>query len=386
MTADRGDGAGRVDDSDRLGLQRFPAAPGLSAKMPGMSCESDSGPESAAARPRVRHVRRWVATALVGAAGFGLLVWVAPPATVLHQITHMRLGWVVAALALELGSCLSFLPLFHRFFPEPTRAVGRQVAWISMGAGAVLPGGSISTAATTGWLLRNQGVGAGRLFARCGALLCLLTLFGFFVNGVAGVLLLVGVPGGPHDLLHTGGPILVSVAVLGAAWLITVVTRRLGARAPAPLRGLAIGLDGAFSAVRHPHWRLLGAAGFLLLDMGALLTACYATGHTIGLEALAIGYCIGYLATAVPMPAGLGVLDSGLAASLVLYGMKPAAAAVSAVLVYHAIAIWVPGVGGLLAWLPTRRRRARVGAAPLVQPLVGPLPGVPLAPLPEPDA
>ena len=51
--------------------------------------------------------------------------------------------------------------------------------------------------------------------------------------------------------------------------------------------------------------------------------------------------------------AGLGVLDSGLTASLVLYGLSPTAS-VGAVLVYHAIAIWVPGVGGLLAWLPTR--------------------------------
>jgi uncharacterized membrane protein YbhN (UPF0104 family) len=68
-----------------------------------------------------------------------------------------------------------------------------------------------------------------------------------------------------------------------------------------------------------------------------------------------IAYCIGYLATAIPMPAGLGVLDSGLAASLVLYGLRPTAA-VGAVLVYHAIAIWVPGVGGLIAWLPTRGR------------------------------
>ena len=71
--------------------------------------------------------------------------------------------------------------------------------------------------------------------------------------------------------------------------------------------------------------------------------------------ALVIGYCIGYLATMVPMPAGLGVLDTGLTGSLVLYGLKPTDA-VSAVLVYHAISIWVPGLGGLLAWLRTRRR------------------------------
>ena len=67
-----------------------------------------------------------------------------------------------------------------------------------------------------------------------------------------------------------------------------------------------------------------------------------------------IAYCIGYLATAIPVPAGLGVLDAGLAGALVLYGL-PATASVGAVLVYHAISIWVPGLGGLIAYLSTRR-------------------------------
>jgi hypothetical protein len=38
----------------------------------------------------------------------------------------------------------------------------------------------------------------------------------------------------------------------------------------------------------------------------------------------------------------------------VLYGL-PATASVGAVLLYHAISIWVPGSGGLVAWLSTRR-------------------------------
>ena len=83
-----------------------------------------------------------------------------------------------------------------------------------------------------------------------------------------------------------------------------------------------------------------------------------------GVLALAVAYFIGYLATMIPMPAGLGVLDSGLAGALVLYGFSPAAS-VGSVLVYHAISVWVPGVGGLIAWLPTRARaRANVAGAP----------------------
>jgi uncharacterized membrane protein YbhN (UPF0104 family) len=83
------------------------------------------------------------------------------------------------------------------------------------------------------------------------------------------------------------------------------------------------------------------------------------------------------------MPAGLGVLDSGLAGALVLYGLKPTAS-VTAVLVYHAISIWVPGLGGLIAWVATRRRE-RPGAAAALAPLTPPT-TVPVALVPGPTA
>jgi hypothetical protein len=42
------------------------------------------------------------------------------------------------------------------------------------------------------------------------------------------------------------------------------------------------------------------------------------------------------------------------------------------VLVYHAIAIWVPGLGGLVAWLPTRAGRASDAAHAAADPQVIP--------------
>ena len=321
-----------------------------------MAGEDRGGTAAIRTRTWSRLRGRAVGTAILGVVSIGLLLWVAPPHEVVAQIRHMDPAWVAAAVGFELASCLSYVIVFRRFFPEPPRAVSHRVAWISMGAGAVLPGGNISSAAATGLLLRRHGIDTRRLIERCAALLCLLTAFGFFVNGVAGAFLLTGLPGGPHDLRHTGGPILVSVAVLSGAALVVLAGRRLGDRAPRPLRGVAAGLEGAWRTLGTPHWRLLGAAGFLGLDMAALWAACAATGHPLGVPALVIAYCIGYLATAVPMPAGIGVLDTGLAGALVLYGFSPAAA-VGAVLVYHAISIWVPGLGGLVAWLPTRIRR-----------------------------
>jgi hypothetical protein len=138
-------------------------------------------------RPKqLRRGLRVLGAAIIALVSVGALLRVAPPSQVIDSIGDMDGGWLLAVVALELGSCLSYVVVFRRFFPEPPRAVSRQVAWIAMGAGAVLPGGNFSSAATTGWLLRHHGIGARRLIERCGALLCFLTLFGFFINGVAG--------------------------------------------------------------------------------------------------------------------------------------------------------------------------------------------------------
>jgi uncharacterized membrane protein YbhN (UPF0104 family) len=317
-------------------------------------------------RSPLRSGVRVIGPTIICIVSLGVLLWVAPPARVMSSIGDMNPLWLLAAVALELGSCLSYVLVFRRFFPEPPRKAGRQVAWIAMGASAVLPGGNLSSPATIGWLLRRYGIGARRLVERSGALLSFLILFGFAVNGVAGAFLLVGVGQGPHDLGHSGIPILVSLFVISSAVAVMLLGRRYRGRAATTARSIAASLEGAWQSVSNPHWRLLGGAGFLWLDMAALWAACRATGHHLGALALAVAYFIGYLATMIPMPAGLAVLDSGLAGALVLYGFSPAAS-VSAVLVYHAISVWVPGVGGLIAWLPARAHRSKTPLPPPTQ-------------------
>jgi uncharacterized membrane protein YbhN (UPF0104 family) len=301
-------------------------------------------------------IARIVGTVLIVVASVGLLLWVAPPSQVLHQLGAMNVLWILAAIGLEIVSCCFYPLAFRQFFPEPPPAVARRVAWISIGAGAVLPGGDISSAATTGLLLRKHGVGIGPLASRCISMMTLMILFGFVVNGLVALWLLVGLPGGPHGLFKAGGPLLVSIIVLGAAAALMLGIRRRGERGSKLVKIIGAGIDGAWAQAAPPRQAVLGAAGYLLLDIGALWATTMATGDHIGLPAMVLAYFIGYLATLIPVPAGIGVLDSGLSGCLVLYGMHPAAS-VGAVLVYHMIAIWVPGTGGLIAWLPLKRRR-----------------------------
>ncbi|MGH2884182.1 MAG: lysylphosphatidylglycerol synthase domain-containing protein, partial [Solirubrobacteraceae bacterium] len=78
----------------------------------------------------------------------------------------------------------------------------------------------------------------------------------------------------------------------------------------------------------------------------------------VPIDALVIGYIIGYIANMLPVPGGFGVLEGGLAGTLILYGAAPTQAA-AAVVVYHAITFWVPSLGGLVGFARLRRRPTR---------------------------
>jgi uncharacterized membrane protein YbhN (UPF0104 family) len=80
-----------------------------------------------------------------------------------------------------------------------------------------------------------------------------------------------------------------------------------------------------------------------------------AVGAPPPLAGLVLGYSIGYLANTLPVPGGIGVLDAGLSGALLLYGASPSHV-IAAVLVYHAIAFWIPSVGGLIAYARLRPR------------------------------
>jgi hypothetical protein len=128
------------------------------------------------------------------------------------------------------------------------------------------------------------------------------------------------------------------------------------------LGGIVEGIRDAELTAASPSWRLLGAIGYLGFDIAVLWATFSAVGHVPPIPALVLGYTIGYIANAVPIPGGIGVLDAGLSGALVLYGASPSRA-VAAVLVYHAIAFWIPALGGVAAYARLRPRLVtRAGA------------------------
>jgi uncharacterized membrane protein YbhN (UPF0104 family) len=308
-----------------------------------------------------RGARRPVAMLLVLAALAGALLLAVPQLDpVLRQIEGMQLRWVLVAAALEICSCLSFVVLFREVFAIGDGRAARDLAWTSLGAGALLPAGGVGGLAIGAWAMSLTGAATAWVVRRSTAL--------FLLTSAVNVATVV--PAAAAWSLHSGGsrdgldalvPLVAATALLGAA---AVTARRASpsprAGRPAWLGHVGLGVHDAWRILRRPRWRLAGAIGYLWFDIAALWAVCAATGHVPPLAALVLGYLVGQLANALPVPGGIGVLDAGLAAALVLYGAD-AAAAVAAVLVYHALVSWIPGVGGLVAFHRVRRRVAAAG-------------------------
>jgi uncharacterized membrane protein YbhN (UPF0104 family) len=303
-------------------------------------------------------------TGLAGAFVVALLFAVPGLRRVLREIRHLSPVWVALALALEFGSAVSFVVAFRLFFDRLPARDARALAWTTQGSGALLPGGGAGGLAISGLLARFAGLPVGWIARRSAGV--------FFVGGAtsglalvgAGLALIAGAPG-PHDV-----PLLVLPTTIAAVGMLVVGALPAVVRsgtAPRWLVALATGVREAETTVftRRPSWRLLGNLGYLGFDIAVLWALLAALGPAPSVAVVVLAYSIGYAANALPIPGGIGVLDAGLTGALVLYGISPVRAA-AAVIVYHAVAFWVPGLGGLAAYVRLRPRLLQTHAS--VQP------------------
>jgi uncharacterized membrane protein YbhN (UPF0104 family) len=311
---------------------------------------------ASAALPSIRISRRVLGVALPVAAMVSLLLAVPSLRGVATQIADLHAGWVLAAVALELGSCAGFVVIFRLFFDELPAGRAREVAWAEQGSGALLPGGGVGALAIGGVLLHRAGISTRRIVERSSAFFFLTSAVNVVALVGAGTLVLAGAVAGPRDLLHAGAPILGGVAAAAVVLAVPTVTGRSSQHSRRRwLDDLAAGITGARDSLLRPSWRLVGAVGYLAFDIATLGATFAATGHPIPVAALVLGYLIGYLANLIPVPGGFGVLEGGLAGTLIAYG-APVRQAAAAVIVYHAIAFWVPSVGGVFGYGLLRRR------------------------------
>jgi uncharacterized membrane protein YbhN (UPF0104 family) len=166
---------------------------------------------------------------------------------------------------------------------------------------------------------------------------------------------------GPGSPLLSAAPAAVGIAAL-VFFLAVPRLADLGAARRAPGRLQTLLAAGARSVrdtrtlLLGRNWRLVGAFAYLWGGIGALVACFAATGHNPPLAAIVLAFQIGYIANAIPVPGGIGVLDGSIVGMLVLYGIAPTPAT-AAVLVYHALALWIPAVWGTVAFVMLRREQ-----------------------------
>ncbi len=288
--------------------------------------------------------------------------------SVLDRSVDAGKGWLALAVALELLSCLGYVATVRLVLNRgPAREV-RRLAWAEMAFGAVVPIGGAGGLAVGAWAMRAWGITWSRIANRSAVIFLLTSGINCAVLGIAGLGVALGIgsakSGAVYGLLPAVigfGAIAVFVALAHApsSWL----PGRKGRRMHSALEATAGWVRATEEVILEPHWRLLGALGYLLFDIAVLLACLRAVGAPAPVLAVVVGYQIGYLANIVPIPGGLGVLDGGLLGALVLYGVSPARAA-AAVVLYHAIALWLPTIGGTIGFVRLRgvvAARARQG-------------------------
>jgi uncharacterized membrane protein YbhN (UPF0104 family) len=318
------------------------------------------GESSTRGWPRIR--RRFGTLALVAVLAASLLASVPGLRGVCDRIGHLNPAWIIVAIALELASDISFVVLFRLFFDRLPGRDARALAWTEQATGALLPGGGAGGLAIGGWLIHLAGAPTHWIVRRSGGI--------FFLTSAVNSASVIGAglaltcdASGPHDFARAGLPALLALAATLPVAAMPLLTRSRR-RVPAWVHAISGGVEDAEQTTfsKHPSWRLAGALGYLGFDIAVLWIALRALGHAPSVPALILAYNIGYLANALPIPAGIGVLDAGLTGALALYGVEPTHA-VAAVLVYHAIALWVPGLGGLCAYLRLRPLLLQPGRA-----------------------
>lgn len=281
---------------------------------------------------------------------------------VAREIAEINPAAAAVAVLLEVASCVSFVVIFRLFFAPMPAPVAREMAWSQMGSGALLPGGGVGSLAVGGWLLHLAGMPTRQILQRSSGLFFLTSAINVIVLAGGGLVLLTGIGSGPHDVLRAGLPVAGAAAAVILVLGLPRLMHRVSGRLPAPawLQDVGTGIPDARRVLLRPHWRLIGAWGYLLFDIAVLWTVLAAVGPAPPVAALAVAYLAGYLPNVLPIPGGIGILDAGLVGALGLYGL-PLTHAAAAVLVYHAIAFWIPTLGGMLGYARLRPRLAEGG-------------------------
>ncbi|MFL5829017.1 MAG: lysylphosphatidylglycerol synthase domain-containing protein [Solirubrobacteraceae bacterium] len=318
---------------------------------------------------RLRNGIIWAAALLLLLLAVGLAV--PDLRSVLHRAAKAAPGWLIAGVALELASCLGYVATVRLVLRRGPRREVRALAWAEMAFGAVVPVGGAGGLAVGAWAMRAWQLPWSRIANRSAVIFLLTSAVNVFTLALSGIGLMLGIGSGPSGLIYGLIPGATGLAALGLFLALPVVVRRMNlgehdGRIALVLVRAADWVRDTVWILRERDWRLLGSLAYLMCDIAVLWVCLRAVGSPAPVLAVVVAYQIGYLSNLLPVPGGVGVLEGGLLGALLLYGL-PAAPTAAAVVLYHAIALWIPAIGGTLGFVRLRTALAKGPPAELAE-------------------
>jgi uncharacterized membrane protein YbhN (UPF0104 family) len=311
--------------------------------------------------PRLR--RRLLILAVVLAA-VAAAVWLLPGLGSLRQrFSEASPTWLLAAVALQVLSCLSYVVAFRSVFCRRLSwRTSYEIGMAELATNSLISVGGAGGLALGAWILRRGGMSSRHIARRTVAFFLLTSLANVTALIVAGIGLTTGVLHGSPSPWLSIAPAALGALAIGFVLLLRPLARLLAARTgrarlAAALESVAAGVEEALTLLRTGEPMLiLGLFGYLLFDV-AVLGVCFAAfGNDVPpAGVLLLAYLIGQLGGLLPIPGGIGGVDGGLIGTLILYGANTVAAA-TAVLAYRGVLLLVPVVLGVPAMLMLQRR------------------------------
>jgi uncharacterized membrane protein YbhN (UPF0104 family) len=267
-------------------------------------------------------------------------------------------AWLTAAVALELLACLGYVSLFHAVFARPpitlkARRSG-QIALAELGGFAIVPAGLGGPAARV-WGLRRAGMSWRMLGVRSVAHVPIFNAPYIGAAAVLGIGVLVDAAPGHASTAVALAPIGVVLGALLAIGAIAGAVRLRRLERPTGWRHtlreiLRVVPDGLrdLPAVAHDPRSIAGAVAFWAGDCAVLWAAFHAVGASPDVGVVVLGYMLGQLGNALPLPGGVGGVEPVMLGVLTASGVGGAEGA-AAVVCYRAIALGVQSLLGAVA-------------------------------------
>ena len=328
-----------------------------------MSSAKPSQPGQVDASKARRSLRNgFITLVLALALVVGLLLAVPGLKGVATTVSNMKTQWVLVAVLLEVLSCASYVVAFLRVFERAPLRVGAWVALSEEAFGAAVSLGGAGSVAVGAWLMVERGAPPRRIAERSAVLFLYTSAINVITLILAGLGLFLGLPGPSNPLLSivpaAVGVLVLMLFLLLPRYVDSIVRRVRPGRLHTFLTETAASVRDTERLTFHPDWRIVGAIGYLWFDIAVLFACFAAAGQMPPLAPVVLAYQISYLSNFIPVPGGIGVLDGSMIGMLVLYGLG-GTVATAATLAYHAISLWVPAIGGTIAFVLLQKAKSQ---------------------------